>query len=102
MAPRAPAPLRQTYLVEHYLPGLGVDELEQFASRASRAVGALQRQGRPLRLVRSLVVPGDESLLSLVEAASEHLVRDAYTHSGIPFERISPSRVLADSETESP
>ena len=102
MAPHASAPPLQTYLVEHYLPGLGVAELEQLASRISRGVGELQRQGRPVRFVRALVVPGDESLLSLVEAASEHVVRDAYTHSGIPFERISPSRVLTDSETESP
>jgi hypothetical protein len=87
--------------VEHYQPGLRVDELEQFGVRAAAAVRELQRQGRAVRFVRSLVVPGDEAVLSLVEAVSEQLVREAYTRSGIPFERISPSRVLTDSETES-
>ena len=101
MEPRAPEPLQQTFLVEHYRPGLRVEELEQLAARAAAAVRELQRQGRPMRFVRSVVVPGDESVLSLVEAASERLVREAYTRSGIPFERISQSRVLTDSETES-
>ncbi len=100
MARRANAVLRETYLIEHYRPDLDEEELERFAQRARRAVRTLEREGKPLRFVRSLIVPGDESCLSVVEAASEQLVNEAYTRAGIPFERISPSRVLADSETE--
>jgi hypothetical protein len=100
MARRSNAERRETYLVEHYRPDLQAEELERFAAQARLAVRALEREGKPLRFVRSLIVPGDESCLCVVEAASEHLVREAYTRAGIPFERISPSRVLADSETE--
>ncbi len=100
MADRSNAAPRQTFLVEHYRPDLDPDELERFAVRARRAVRALEREGKPLRFVRSLIVPGDDSCLCVVEAASEHLVREAYTRAGIPFERISPSRVLSDSEME--
>jgi hypothetical protein len=100
MARRANAETRETYLVEHYQPDLDGLELERFAAQARSAVRALEREGKPLRFVRSLIVPGDESCLCVVEAASEHLVREAYTRAGIRFERISPSRVLEDSETE--
>jgi hypothetical protein len=91
---------REIFLVEHYRPDLDADELESFAAQACGAVRALEREGKPLRFLRSLIVPGDESCLCVVESASEHLVREAYTRAGIPFERISPSRVLADSEME--
>jgi hypothetical protein len=101
MKPPTDRPPLQTFLVEHYRPGVGADELEQLAGRAAAAVRDLELRGRPLHFVRAVVVPGDESLLSLVEASSERLVREAYTRSGIPFERISPSRVLTGSERES-
>jgi Protein of unknown function (DUF4242) len=97
---RSNAEPRATYLVEHYRPDLQGEELARFAARARSAVRALEREGKPLRFVRSVIVPGDESCLCVVEAASEQLVREAYTRAGIPFERISLSRVLADSETE--
>jgi hypothetical protein len=100
MARRTNAETRVTYLVEHYRPDLDGLELERFAVQARSAVHALELEGKPLRFVRSLIVPGDESCLCVVEAASEHLVREAYTRAGIRFERISPSRVLEDSETE--
>ncbi len=91
---------RQTFLVEHYRPGLPPQELELLAVRACAAVRDLERLGEPLRFVRSLIVPGDESFLSVVQAASEQLVREAYTQADIPFERISATRVLTGSETE--
>ena len=91
---------QQVFLVEHYRPGLPLDELERLAGRACAAVGDLERSGKPLRFLRSLIVPDDESFLSVVEAASEQLVREAYTQAEIPFERISATRVLTGSETE--
>src|SRR5688572_30138266 len=100
MARRPHAEARETYLVEHYRPDLRGEELDHFAARARSAIRALEREGKPLRFVRSLIVPGDESCLCVVEAASEHVVREAYTRAGIPFERISLSRVPTDSETE--
>jgi hypothetical protein len=79
----------QAYLVEHYRPGLDVEELKRWAVLIRRSAGELQREGRPVRFRRSTIVPGDESLLCVFEAASEELVREAYARAGIPFERIS-------------
>jgi hypothetical protein len=85
MEPRTHELHRQTFLVEHYRPESRVEELERLGARAAAALRRLQRKGRPVRLLRSVVVPGYESLLSLVEAASERIVREAHTQSGIQF-----------------
>jgi hypothetical protein len=85
---------RQTYLVEHYRPGLDVDTLREWADRVRAAAAELERQGKPVRYVRSTIVPADEALLCTLEATSAELVREAYARAGVPFERLSP--VIAD------
>jgi Nickel responsive protein SCO4226-like len=96
MADRAIAEARQTYLVEHYRPGLTVDGLKQWAARVREATDELAREGKLVRYLRSTIVPADESLLCVLEAASEELVREVYARAGLPFERLSvvlPERV---------
>ena len=80
---------RQTYLVEHYRPGLGVDEFRQWAARVRDTAGEMERAGKPVSYLRSTIVPADEALLCVLDAASEELVRETYTRAGISFERIS-------------
>jgi hypothetical protein len=89
MARRAEAEARQTYLVEHYRPGLTVDGLRQWAARVRDEAGEMEREGRSVHYVRSAIVPADETLLCLLEAASEDLVRETYARAGLPFERLS-------------
>jgi len=78
-----------TFLVEHYRPGLDEDGLRQTAARVRTATLALEREGRCVHYVRSTLVPGDEAFLSVFEAASEGVVREAYGRAGATFERIS-------------
>jgi hypothetical protein len=80
---------RETFLVEHYRPGLTAEELGAWAVKVRDTTGEMEREGKPVRYLRSTVVPTDESLLCTFEAASEQLVRDAYARAGIPFERIT-------------
>ena len=89
MADRAVAEARQTYLVEQYRPGLTVDGLKQWAARVREAAGELEREGKSVRYLRSTIVPADESLLCVLEAAGEELVREAYARAGLQFERLS-------------
>jgi len=89
MALRA-AESRQTYLVEHYRPG---EDLGRLAAQVRTAVGELEREGKPLRYLRSTIVPGDESFLCVLEAASEQLIQEAYARAGIAFERMSAAIV---------
>ena len=86
---RADTGARQTFLVEHYRPGLTTDELGGWAGRVRDAAAELEREGKPVRYLRATIVPTDESLLCSFEAASEELVREAYARAGIPFERIT-------------
>ena len=80
---------RETFLVEHYRPGLSADELDAWAARVREATGEMEREGKRVRYLRATIVPTDESLLCTFEAASEELVRAAYARAGIPFERIT-------------
>jgi hypothetical protein len=89
VALRPVAEARQTFLVEHYRPGLDAEGLRHWAGRVRDAVADLEREGMPLSFLRSTIVPRDESFLCVLEADSEQLIRAAYTRAGIPFERIS-------------
>ena len=89
MAQRASETQRQTYLVEHYRPGQTADELWQWACRIRASVAELDREGKDVRYVSSAIVPTDEALLCVIEAATEELVRETYARAGIPFERLS-------------
>jgi hypothetical protein len=79
----------QTYLVEHYRPGLSTEGLEEWAARVRAAAVGIAREGEPVRYLRSTVVPADESLLCLLEAPSDDLVRAVYARAGVPFERLT-------------
>jgi hypothetical protein len=89
VADRAVTEARQTYLVEHYLPGFTAEGLEECAARVREATGELERDGKPVRYLRSIIVPADESLLCVLEAAGEQMVREAYACVGLAFERLS-------------
>jgi Nickel responsive protein SCO4226-like len=86
---RSATQARQTFLVEHYRPDLDPEQLWRLAKRVRDSVAELEREGRPVRYLRSTIVPRDESLLLVIEAGSEELVREVYTRAGVPFERLS-------------
>ena len=88
---------RKAYLVEHYRPGLEAEELGRLATRVRESAAKLEREGRPVRYLRSTIVPRDESLLLVIETASEELVREVYTRAGVPFERLSAAVTDEDS-----
>jgi hypothetical protein len=77
------------YLVEHYSPGLTVDGLSCRAARVREMAVAMRSEGRAVRYLRSTIVPADEALLCVFEAASDELVREVYARAGVPFERLS-------------
>ena len=80
-----------TYLVEHYAPGCGAEELTARAARVRTAVSDLQREHLQLLLLGWTVVPQEESILCVFEARSEQLVRGACARAGFEVDRISPA-----------
>ena len=96
---RTGAEARETFLVEHYRPGLSAEELGALATRVRRTTNEMEREGKAVRYLRATIVPTDESLLCVFEAASDDLVREAYARAEIPFERITaviPDGMWAD------
>jgi hypothetical protein len=89
-----------TYLVEGYRPGVPVEALRQAAERLRAAADEMSREGKPVRYVRSTIVPRDESCLFLVAAASEGLVRETYARAGVQFERISTAISVEEVDPE--
>ena len=92
MSGDAPAGSLRTYLVEHYRPDSTATDLTLLASCVRDAVDDLEREGRCLRFRHSIVVATDETLLCVVDAATEALLRLAYDRARVTFDRISVAR----------
>jgi hypothetical protein len=76
------------FLAELYLPETGADECRSVIRKAERAAASLASGGAPVRLVRSVVVPGDEMCLLLFDADSAETVNRVGQKSGLAFDRI--------------
>jgi hypothetical protein len=92
----APTDEWPTYLVEDYRPGVPVAALGQAAERLRESADEMRREGKPLRYVRSTIVPPDECCLFLLAAASEDLVRETCARAGVHFDRISTAISVED------
>lgn len=85
------------YLVELYLSRAGSDGLAVAADRARSAAEAMAGEGQPVRWLRTIFVPEDETCFHLYEADSPDLVREAAERAGIEC-----GRVVSATEPECP
>lgn len=86
-----------TYLVERYLPGLGIEELVLTAARAASASAELAAYGVRIRYLGSTLLPGDEACLCCFEAESAEVVAAANEQARAPFARIVDARRISRS-----
>jgi hypothetical protein len=77
-----------TFLVEHYWPGVTVEEFRTAANRVRASADEMAGADARIRFLHSTLVPEDEAAFCVFAAASSGLVEDAYRRAGIPFERI--------------
>ena len=77
------------FLLELYVAQGDQDVALRHAESAEQAGAELTREGRPVRCLRSIFVPEDETCFLLYEAASEHLVREAALRAALAFDRIT-------------
>lgn len=77
------------FLVEFYASSSAGAALEHGAEQASIIAAELTREGTPVRYVRSIFVPEDETCFFLYESVSAENVREAACRAGVPFERIA-------------
>jgi hypothetical protein len=77
------------FLVELYVSCADPTAVGRTALRAKRAAAELTAEGTPVRFVRSIFVPTDETCLFLYEAASIDDVRLAAHRASLSFEHLA-------------
>jgi len=82
------------FLVERELPGITMEQLASAQKRAIQVGKELTAEGRQVRYIRSMFVPGEARCMCLFEAADPQLVREANERAEIPFTRIVPAEDL--------
>jgi hypothetical protein len=86
------------FLVELYVPRGDMLGVEQRAEQTRVAAEQLTREGTPVRYVRSIFVPEDETCFFLCEAASLEIVRETARRADLRFERIAEAVASGDLE----
>ena len=76
-----------TYIVELYVACGEEPALERGMELARVAAERLTRTGRPVRHLRSIFVPEDETCFLLFEAGDADTAQEAARAAGLPFER---------------
>ena len=77
------------FVLEFYASRLDVTEVRRRTRRARVAAEALMREGTPVRFLRSIYVPEDETCFVLYEAPSCDVVRRAAARADLSFERLA-------------
>lgn len=75
------------FLLELYVPRTDGVAVERSAERSRIAAEELTREGTPVRYLRSIFVPEDETCFFLYEAQSIDVVHEAARRAALTFER---------------
>ena len=81
------------YLVELYVSKTNCAAIRAGWDRLREAAADLTAEGRPVRIVRSIFVPEDETCFVLVETAEADTVRETARRAGLPCERVVEATV---------
>jgi hypothetical protein len=82
------------YMVEREIPGVTMEQLADAQKRAIQTGKALTAEGREVRYIRSMFVPGECRCMCLFEAPNQENVKEANERAQIPFTRIVPAADL--------
>jgi hypothetical protein len=77
-----------TFLVEHYWPGVTREAFELAADKMRKSADELSADGSVIRFLHSTLVPDDEAAFCVFAASSSALVAEAYRRAGVAYERI--------------
>jgi Protein of unknown function (DUF4242) len=76
------------YLVELYEPTARPAAVAAAAERAREAALEITREGTPVRYVRSLLIPEDQTCFHLFEGSSTESIDEASKRAALAYERI--------------
>jgi hypothetical protein len=88
------------FLVELYVSRADAAAVERRAARARLAAEQLSREGTPVRYLRSVFVPEDETCFFLYEAASAEEVEEAARRASLRFDHAAVAIVGQTEEDE--
>lgn len=77
------------FLVELYVSRTDALAAERGSERGRLAAEELTQEGTPVRYVRSIFVPEDETCFHLYEAATADAVREVARRAALRFERVA-------------
>ena len=76
------------YVVERDLPGITMDQLAAAQKAAIETGKEFTAQGKNVRYIRSMYVPGDDKSMCLFEAPNAELVKEVNVAAKIPFTEV--------------
>lgn len=76
------------YMADRDLPGITLEQLADAQRRAIETSARFQREGKPVRYIRSTFVPGESHVMCLFEAPNPRLVEEVNQAANIPFVRV--------------
>jgi len=77
------------FLVEIYFSRAAADVVAHSAESARIAAEELTREGTPVRYLKSIFVPEDETCLMLYESSSADAVDEAARRAGLQVDRVA-------------
>ena len=77
------------YLLELYVARANAVAIDQDAQRVRLAAEEHTRQGTPVRYLRSIFVPDDETCYLIFEAGSADAVREVARRASLSFEHVA-------------
>ncbi len=84
----------QTFLVERYWPGVDEAIARTVVANLERAARAMTSEGIPVEHVGSILMPADQVVFSLIEAADEDAARQVNERADVPLDRIAAAITL--------
>jgi hypothetical protein len=84
----------RTFLVERYWPGVDEAIARTVVSSLEREARAMTAEGIPVEHVGSILMPADQVVFSLIEAADEHAARQVNERADVPLDRIAAAIAL--------
>lgn len=90
----ADPPRTRTFLVECYWPGVDEAIARTVVSSLERAARAMTAEGTPVEHVGSILMPTDQVVFSLIEAADELAARQVNERADVPLDRIAAAIAL--------
>ncbi len=76
------------FMVERDLPGISMEQLAGAQKAAIDTSKQFTSEGKPVRYIRSMYVPGDYSFMCLFESSNADLVKQVNDTAKIPYTRV--------------